>query len=589
MIDHTGPIFEVAPRDDLRAPAGRRSPPYGRVLVLLLPAALLVGGVVIGPLVATFVLSFAAGPGGLSNYAAVLADPGIGHAMANSLRWLVFAPLICVVGLALAWPIRHRYRPQWVVTGVLAAPLAVSALVAAVAFRLIFDEQPGRGIIATAHSGVGGAVPFLGPGWIWLVLSQAFAWQWLGLSVIVFRAGLAGVPGHLLRVARAFGASRARRAAAVVVPSLFPVGALMMIIVLVAAARVFELVLTLAPGSIQDQADVVGVHLWRFGPLLGAGKSAALAVLFFVFVSAVALAGLWGLTREWPTGLPTIPAPGAKPSEAGTTASSPRRWIWGALSVAMVLVWAMPLLTLLLTSLHAPAAAARGGWWSAGWGWDSYRQAFASGQLTSSLASTAVRAVGAAGLLLVVAVPAAYVLAWGRLPRPAARSLIAVSTVLAVLPPQVVAGPLGYTLDHMRLLGAATPLILVHAAFGVPLGVLLLRSAFTSVPREIVRARQLDPVPGSAMFAVLSWSWPTLIAVAVLEFVLVWNDLVVGLLFGGSAAGTVTLVLFEQTREFATAAGPLAAASLVITVIPLALVLATGKWLVRGLTGGGAR
>jgi ABC-type glycerol-3-phosphate transport system permease component len=61
---------------------------------------------------------------------------------------------------------------------------------------------------------------------------------------------------------------------------------------------------------------------------------------------------------------------------------------------------------------------------------------------------------------------------------------------------------------------------------------------------------------------------------------------VIGLLLGGTEAGQATLVLFEQTREFATSAGPLAAGAVLITVVPLALVLATGRWLVRGLAEG---
>ncbi len=183
-----------------------------------------------------------------------------------------------------------------------------------------------------------------------------------------------------------------------------------------------------------------------------------------------------------------------------------------------------------------------------------------------------------------LAVPAAYALARGDLPQLATRGLIALTAVLAVLPPQVIAPPLGYILDHLQLLGAATPLLLVHVAFSLPLATLLLRKAFAAVPRDAVR--QLEPTPGAALLAVLARCWPALLAVAVLEVVLVWNDLLIGLLFGGTEAGAPTLVLFEQTRQFATSVGPLAADAVVITILPLVLVLATGKWLARGLAEG---
>lgn len=586
MTNHAEPIFEIAPREAISPPRRRRSPTHWRAAALLLPALTVIMAVLVAPLLVTVVESFAAGAGGLRNYEAVVGDPSVRHAITNSLRWLLFAPLVCLAGLALSWPGRRLRRPGRVVIGVLAAPVAVSALVTGAAFRLLFEPQPGSGTVTA----VAGGITFLGPGWIWVVLGLAFTWQWLGLAAVVFRASVAGMPADLVRVARAFGAGRLRQARAVALPVLLPAGALVLIIVLVAAARVFELVLAVAPGAVQDQVDVVGVHLWRFGPLLGTGESAALAVLLLAFVAIVALAGLWGLRREWPTGQPA-PSASARPAQARpvppvAAPGTAGRWGVRVFGAAVALIWTVPIGVLLLTSLHTPLAAATTGWWSGGWGWGSYQAAFAGGQLLSTLGSTAVHALVAAALLLVLAVPAAYALAWGGLPRPAARTLVAAATVLAVLPPQVVATPLGYILDHLQLLGAATPLILVHVAFGVPLAILLLRGAFASVPRETVSARQLDPVRGSALFAVVTSCWPALLAVAVFEIVLVWNDVLIGLLFGGTEAGAVTLVLFEQTRQFATSAGPLAADAVVITLFPLILVLATGRWLVRGLAEG---
>lgn len=562
MTGQAGPLFEVAPRDIISAPARRWRPVHWRPVLQLVPAVVVVVAVLGAPFLATLVVSFAGGHGGLRNYGDVLADPNIRHAMGNSMRWVVFAPLVCLVGLVAAWPGRRWHRSRWLVIGLLAAPAAVSALVTGIAFRLLFSP---------------------GPGWIWMVLGLAFSWQWLGLAAVVFRAGLAGMPRDLLRVARAFGAGRLRRAWSVALPGLLPAGTLVLMIVLVAAARVFELVLATAPGAIQDRVDVVGVHLWRFGQVLGNGESAALSVLLSAFVAVVTLAGVWGLSRQWPSGQApgTAPVPPAVPR-----GGAPRRWGMLAAGVLVGAVWLLPLIALVLASAHGPAAAATGGWWSGGWGFGSYGAAFADGQLLPALGSTVVRALPAAALLLVLAVPAAYGLACGGLPRAVVRAVVAVLAVLAVLPPQAMAVPLGYGLDKLQLLGAAAPLIGVYVGFGLPLAILLLRGAFASVPISLVRARQLDPVRGSALLTVIARCWPALVAVAVLEFVLVWNDLLVGLLFGGTEAGQATLVLFEQTREFATSTGSLAAGAVLITIVPLTLVLVTGRWLVRGLAEG---
>lgn len=542
----------LIPREDTRAPVRGHRPRPWRPVLYLLPATLLVGVVLVLPLVWAVVDSL---HGGLGNYVGVLRDGQVRHAVRNSLFWLILAPVICLFGLLLAWTISAHRR-----IGVLAAPIAVSALVTGLAFRLI--AQPGDFL--------------LGPTGIWLLLGLAFAWQWSGLAVVVFRSGLNAIPPGLVRMARAFGVSRARRLRTVIGPALFPAGALVLIIVLVAAARVFDLILIAAPGSDQAEVDVVGLHWWRFRDDLGAGESAALTVMQFAIAAVAALIGLWGLSREWPT----------NPAAAEPAAGFRRRRRGRAIVVLAVAVWVLPLLVLLLTSLHTPRAAAGGGWWSGGFGFESYRQAFQSGELTGALVNTGARSVFAAVLLPVVAVPAAYALAWGGLPRRVNHALIAVTTVVAVVPPQTVIVELGRVFDRLHLLGAPTALTIVHTAFGVPLAMLLLRGAFASVPREIVHARRYDAEPGSPLFAVVRETLPALVTVAVLEFVLVWNDYVVGLLLGGPEAGQVTFVLSDQARQFVTSESVMAAGAVVATVIPLGLVLATGNWLVRGFTSG---
>ncbi|GAA0342824.1 hypothetical protein NE235_01275 [Actinoallomurus spadix] len=546
--------FHVRLIEDTRAPVrGHRSLPW-RAVAYLLPATALVGAVVVLPLVWAVVVSFDDGGHG---YGALWTDHGIRHAIVNSLVWLVLAPVVCAFGLFLAWQARGVRR-----LGVLAAPIAVSTLVTAVAFRLLFT--PGGPADA-----LGGR--FLGSPGIWPVLGLAFAWQWAGLAVVVFRAGLGRVPRDLTRMAQAFGHGRRRRWSTVTLPALVPAGALVLIVALLAAARVFELVLITAPGSEQAEVDVAGVHWWRWRLDVAESTWAALSVVMFLCVAALALALLWGLSRQWPNPVEEQEEP--PPGVRGRV-----------VAVLAIAVWLVPPAVVLLTSLHTPEAAASGGWWSGGFGFGSYRDAFASGELLDALSNTAVRSVGAALLLVVIAVPAAYALARGGLSRRTGRILIAVTTVVAVVPPQTVIVELGRVFDDLRLLGAPTALTLVHTALAVPLAVLLLRAAFVSARPDPDRVRLLDP--DSVLFAVARESWPAVLTVAVLEFVLVWNDFVVGFLLGGPEAGQVTFVLYDQTREFTTSSGVLAAGAVVSTVIPLTLVLGTGKWLVQGFTQG---
>lgn len=739
MTEPVPPLFEIAPREDTRYPvAGRPARPW-RSIGSVLPAAVLVCLMVVAPLVYTVVTSLWVGRGaglagtgfGFGHYAAIWYDPQVRHAVANSLRWLAVAPLVCLIGFVLARIGRDARRSRAFLIGVIAAPMAVSALITGITFRLMFAPQPTQGVMtaiaSAADNWLGGTAPlpggrpdpdgtlfvhqsgdpadapagplfsvdpvtgdlvtatvtpgqvvdlaltgvptppgpalaadalprrragqvsgvvtvrgrpvagvpvsihrlafaettrtdrrgvfafdvadqpvaaearyvlhipasavappsngvaFLGPSWIGWVLAAAFVWGWTGYAVVVFRAGLAAVPRDLLRMARALGAGRVRTAFAVTVPALIPVTAVVLLTLLVAAVRVFDLVLVAAPGSVQANADVIGLHWWRSQSALGDGGAAALAVLLFALVAVFALAVLWGLNREWPMS-PEVHPPGTR------TRRWPR-WLVGGVVVAL---WLVPFVTLVLTSLRSNRDAAVAGWWVPGrdgLGLDSYRAAFAGGELGSVLWATGVRATLSTAVLVVLAVPAAHALAGGAFPARVQRVLVTVTAVLAVVPVQAVASPLEKAFNVLHLSGSPALLTIIHVAFGVPFAVLLLRPAFRVALRGSPgrrpgrtgeRAQLLDR-------RVLGQVWPSVLAVAVLEFVFVWNDLVVSLILSGPQSGSIMLTLFGQVRNFATSSGVLAASGVVSMAVPLVLVLVTGRWVVRGLAAGVAR
>jgi alpha-glucoside transport system permease protein len=82
---------------------------------------------------------------------------------------------------------------------------------------------------------------------------------------------------------------------------------------------------------------------------------------------------------------------------------------------------------------------------------------------------------------------------------------------------------------------------------------------------------------------------PAVVAVSVLEFVQVWNDLVVGLLFSGPDAAPLALFLYGQTRQFVANSGTLAAGSVISSILPVLLVILARRQLVAGLVSGGIR
>jgi alpha-glucoside transport system permease protein len=612
------PIFEWPLRADNRRPPRGRRPIAWRAIGYLLPATVLGAGLLALPLVRTVWASFQAPGGGFTtaNYD-VLADPDVRHAMTNNAKWLLFSFVVLLLGVVLALLFRRIGQSRTFFVGVIAGPVAVSATVAGVAFRLVFDPLPERGMVAAVLAHLAGwlngdrprpqSIGALGPAGIAWVLASAFAWSWIGLTVLLLHAGLAGTRPDLSRMARSFGAGPVRAWWTALVPALVPLVPVVLLTVSVAAVRVFDVVLLAAPGSVQRNASVVGLLWWRAGGTLGPGRSAALAVLLTVAVAAVALAALWLLSRTWPQNAPSPPSAESPASPASTARAARveppppaagsghggrrrRRGLWWLLGVLVAGVWLVPLLVLLLTSLRRPEDAAVVGWWrGSGFSLDSYVRAYQAG-VAGAAWSTLGRAVLATLLTLMCALPAAHALAHGGLSARARRWLLRAAVILAVLPVQAVAVPLGRELEVLGLSNTQLGLVLAHAALGLPFALLLLRAAFAGRPPSVPQAfaprgtRWLS-VLGSEAKA----SWMAVLAVAVLQFVQVWDDLVVGLLLSGSETGVLSLAVLGQGRQFAASSGPVAATAVISVLVPLTLVLATGRWLVRGLSAGVAR
>src|SRR5262249_4148589 len=144
----------------------------------------------------------------------------------------------------------------------------------------------------------------------------------------------------------------------------------------------------------------------------------------------------------------------------------------------LALLWAFPVLILVATAFHDQRAAGLAGWWQpAGLGLGSFRGAANAG-LWPALLIPFLMARAATPVLLAVAVPTAYLLAWGGLPPRLRRAVNVTLVVLAVTPVQMYANPLRDTFTSIGLGGSRIPLAFVHAAAGLPLAVLLLRAAF---------------------------------------------------------------------------------------------------------------
>ncbi|TMR96375.1 ABC transporter permease subunit [Nonomuraea basaltis] len=558
-------LFEVVPYHDAGIPVVRHGLGRWRASLYLLLAVLLSAGIILVPLAATVIISFSEGFAGYD----VLRDVQVLQALGNSLIWLVLAVVVCAVGLGLAWLARNAGPVSVrILRFLLVLPAAVSPLTTGAIFRLLYDTNQRRGLFSAL---LGADVAFLGPVWIWLVLGSAFVWQWAGIAFLVFHEALARLPTNLLRMARAFGVGRRRRLWSIVVPALAGPAALAYLFALVAAARVFDLVLMGAPGSMQAEVEGGGLFWWRHHGDLGTARAAALAVVLSTLVAVLALPSLAGLR-----GRVSWAPPPTRPLTHPPRRDRRGRLVCGVVSV----LWLLPFAVLVLTSVRDPVAATLSGWWSGGpWTLASYGEVLADGGFVAALGTTFLRAAVVVGLVLLAAVPAAYVMAHEHLlPRRAWRPVLLVAVALAALPPQAFAVPLQRWISPVA--GASSALAIVHAALVIPLAVLVLHNAFTRVATPMLARHRWE------LFHVVREARPAVVLAGVLAFVLVWNDTVVGLLLNWPSGDHLPLIVLEQSRHFTSSAGTLAAQSMIATAVPVAVVALTARWLYRGLTRG---
>ncbi|MGV9995267.1 carbohydrate ABC transporter permease [Streptomyces sp. NPDC003374] len=413
--------------------------------LFLLPALVLLGALVVYPIGYSIVRSFynASGDGfaGIDNYKALFTDDGIRTALKNNIIWVVFAPTVATaLGLVFA-VLTERVRWGTAFKLVVFMPMAISMLAAGIIFRLVYDQDPDKGVAnavwvgvhdtfaqssafpkahpgrnsplrpdrggfitaGPVHAGQWVALPLVGvapdqmpdsaekaarpeakPGEItgttwqdftrgkgvgrlgevdpaelgyagmrieavrdgevvasakaaddgtftlpaqadgarlrlpagnfkapyngvdWLgpslvtpAIIGAYVWMWAGFAMVLIAAGLASVPRELLEAARVDGATEWQVFRRVTVPLLAPVLAVVVVTLMINVLKIFDLVYIIAPGSSQDDANVLALELYRKGFSEGRpGIASAIAVFLLLLVIPVMFFNMRRLRRE---------------------------------------------------------------------------------------------------------------------------------------------------------------------------------------------------------------------------------------------------------------------------------------------------
>jgi alpha-glucoside transport system permease protein len=165
------------------------------------------------------------------------------------------------------------------------------------------DVEPGEyrvAIGAATFAKPFAGVSWLGPRLITPAIMIAYIWIWAGFAMVVIAAGLAALPRDVLEAARTDGASEWQVFRRVTVPLLAPVLTVVFVTMLINVLKVFDIVIAVAPGSVQDDSNVLALAMWRtaFGGQSNFGVGSAIAVLIFLAVIPILLVNIRRFRRE---------------------------------------------------------------------------------------------------------------------------------------------------------------------------------------------------------------------------------------------------------------------------------------------------
>jgi alpha-glucoside transport system permease protein len=280
----------------------------------------------------------------------------------------------------------------------------------------------------------------------------------------------------------------------------------------------------------------------------------------------------------------------------------------GAL-LLLVIIWTVPTLGLFVSSFRGQEAVRDTGWWTtkpAELTLNNYDQVLggkeypdptlpggvAKGEnMSNAFLNSLTVTVPSTVIPILIAAFAAYGFAWMKFP--GRKVLFVIVVALLVVPLQIALIPILRDYMQLNLTGTFLAIWLAHTGFGLPLATYLLFNYISSLPRDILESAFIDGASHFTIFLrlILPLSVPALASFAIFQFLWVWNDLLVALVFIGSRPEVA--VLTQRLQDMTGSRGQdwhlLTAGAFVTMVIPLLVFFALQRYFVRGLLAGSVK
>jgi alpha-glucoside transport system permease protein len=283
-----------------------------------------------------------------------------------------------------------------------------------------------------------------------------------------------------------------------------------------------------------------------------------------------------------------------------------------AIAVIIAVLWTIPTFGLLVSSIRPEQDINQSGWWTfftnPSFTLDNYAQVLFQGSTTNPplfqfFFNSFALTIPAVVFPITLALFAAYALAWFNFR--GKDTIFFIIFGLQVVPLQLTLIPLlqlfskglvigGVTLiPDLGITGTFIPIWIAHTIFGLPLAVFLLHNFLSQIPRELIEAGRVDGANWFTLFSkiVLPLSVPAIASFSIFQFLWVWNDLLVGLTFGGGVkqVAPMTVRIAEMVGSRGSGWELLTAGAFVSMIVPLIVFFALQRYFVRGLLAGSVK
>jgi alpha-glucoside transport system permease protein len=263
--------------------------------------------------------------------------------------------------------------------------------------------------------------------------------------------------------------------------------------------------------------------------------------------------------------------------------------------VGIALVWLVPTVGLAVTSFRKPEAINSSGWWHGLTQWDwtlhNYDAVINATGMGHAWVNSVIITVPATILPLTLGALAAFGFAW--VPFPFRDTLFLIIVALMIVPIQTSLVPLlKLFAQHGHLNTSYYGIWLAHTAFGLPLAVFLLRNFFITLPKDLIEAARIDGASNFSIFRriVVPLSVPALASFAIFQFLWVWNDLLMALIFvSDPSKQPMTVRIPYLLSTYGQEYNLLAAAAFLLMILPLIVFFSLQRYFVQGLLAGSVK